>query len=74
MLTRRDQTDLLPAIACPTLLACGRQDSYSPLDRHEDMHARIPGSTLAIIEGAGHMAPMEEPEQVTQAMARWLGL
>ena len=74
MLTRRDQTDLLPTITCPTLLACGRQDSYSPLDRHEDMHARIPGSTLAVIEGAGHMAPMEEPEQVTRAMARWLGL
>jgi len=74
MLTRRDQTDLLSTIRCPTLVACGRHDPYSPLDRHEHMCTRIPGSTLAIIENAGHMAPMEEPEQVTQALARWLGV
>ena len=72
MLSRPDMTEAMGGIACPTLIACGRQDTYSPLDRHEAMHEIIPGSRLVAIENAGHMAPMEEPEQVTEAMRAWL--
>jgi pimeloyl-ACP methyl ester carboxylesterase len=35
LLDRPDATDLLPRIACPTLLLCGRDDGWSPLARHE---------------------------------------
>ena len=32
-----------------------------------------PGATLVVIEDSGHMSPVEQPEQVSQALLRWLG-
>lgn len=55
-----------------TLIICGREDGWSPLARHEQMHALVPGSTLAVIEHSGHMSTMEQPEAVSQALRRWL--
>lgn len=72
LLNRPDAETLLPAIGCPTLLLCGRQDSWSPLSRHELMASRIPGSMLAVIEDSGHMSTMERPEAVSEAMRGWL--
>jgi pimeloyl-ACP methyl ester carboxylesterase len=51
---------------------CGREDSWSTLPTHKDIAARIRGSKLAIVENAGHMAPMERPEKVTAALVTWL--
>jgi pimeloyl-ACP methyl ester carboxylesterase len=71
---RADVSDLLPLIACPTLLLCGKEDRYASPACHEAMAARIPGARLDIIEEAGHMAPMEAPDAVTAALSAWLGL
>lgn len=63
----------LPAsIKCPTLVLCGRQDQLTPLDRHEEMAAGIKGARLEIIEDCGHMSTMEKPDEVNQALRRWL--
>jgi pimeloyl-ACP methyl ester carboxylesterase len=51
---------------------CGRQDSWAPVAQHEAMHALIPASTLAVLEDAGHMAPMEQPDAVANVLLRWL--
>lgn len=72
LLARRDATPLLPSIAVPTLLLCGREDGWSPPARHEFMHAHIPGSRLAVIERCGHMSTMEAPEAVNAALRNWL--
>jgi pimeloyl-ACP methyl ester carboxylesterase len=72
LLTRPDGTNLLQSIGVPTLVLCGRQDSWSPVAQHEAMQALTPGATLAVIEDAGHMAPMEQPQAVAQAMLQWL--
>lgn len=72
LLTRPDASAMLPGISCPTLLLCGREDRWSPLARHEQMAARIPGARLAVIEGAGHMTTMERPESVSAAMRDFL--
>jgi pimeloyl-ACP methyl ester carboxylesterase len=73
LLARPDVTPLLDAVRCPALILCGREDSWSPLARHEEMAAAIPGSTLAVIEECGHMAPMERPREVAAALREWLG-
>jgi len=52
----------------------GRQDHWSPLAQHEEIAALIPHSELVVIEDSGHMSPVEQPEQVTKALLRWLGL
>ena len=53
LLGRPDASEHLPLIACPTTIICGRQDSWSPLSRHEAIHAAIVGSTLRAIEDCG---------------------
>jgi pimeloyl-ACP methyl ester carboxylesterase len=74
LLTRPDARPLLPKITCPTLVMVGRQDKWSPLAQHEEIAAAIPGAELVVIEDSGHMAPVEQPEQVSRAILAWLGL
>ena len=72
LLARPDARDVFSRIDVPTLLACGREDAWSPLARHERMHALLPHSTLVVIEHSGHMTPMEQPEAVIAALTTWL--
>ncbi len=72
LLERPDATALLPQIACPTLLLCGREDAWSPLARHQQMAAMMPRAHFAIIDDCGHMSTMERPETVAATMLAWL--
>lgn len=72
LLGRPDATTVLQALNCPTLLVCGRQDLWSPLSRHERMQELCPGAELVVIEDSGHMSTMEQPEQVSKALADWM--
>ncbi|MCU4654666.1 alpha/beta hydrolase [Roseibacterium sp. SDUM158016] len=69
---RPDQQDTLRGVSVSALILCGREDRLCPVERHELMHALIPGSDLVIVEGAGHMPTLERPEETTAALARWL--
>ncbi len=71
LLNRPDATPVLASIRCPTLVMCGREDTWSPVAQHEEIASRIGGSKLKIIERCGHMAPMEKPEEVTAALEEW---
>ncbi|WP_342360806.1 alpha/beta fold hydrolase [Terrarubrum flagellatum] len=73
LLDRPDARPLLQRIACPTLVMVGRQDRWSPLAQHEEIAAAIPGAEFVVIEDSGHMAPVEQPDQVSRALMRWLG-
>jgi pimeloyl-ACP methyl ester carboxylesterase len=72
LLNRPDARPELARITCPTTIVCGRQDKWSPLDRHEMMHRAIAHSKLVVIEDSGHMTPAEQPRAVTQALRDWL--
>ncbi len=72
LLQRPDASDLLPQIACPTLLLCGEQDQWSPPAQHREMQQLIAGSRLVIVPEAGHMSPMEQPQAVNAALLAWL--
>jgi pimeloyl-ACP methyl ester carboxylesterase len=72
LLSRPDSTPVLPTIACPTMVLCGRDDHVSTPEQHQTMAEAIPQATLTIIEHCGHMAPMEKPAQVNAAMQEWL--
>jgi pimeloyl-ACP methyl ester carboxylesterase len=72
LIHRPDASDVLLAIRVPTLLLCGRQDFWSPPSQHEAMHQLAPHACLAVVEDAGHMAPMERPEAVAAEILRWL--
>lgn len=72
LLGRREQASLLPQIACPTLVITGELDAWSPPAQHREIAAAIPAATLVIVEGAGHMLPLEAPAAVNEAIADWL--
>ncbi|MES2756036.1 MAG: alpha/beta fold hydrolase [Pseudomonadota bacterium] len=72
LLGRPDATAQLAHIAVPTLVLCGQQDGWSPPARHQAMAAMIPGSELRLIDDCGHMAMMEQPAAVLQALEEWL--
>ena len=72
LLGRPVVTDLLPQIACPTLVMTGSADAWAPPAQHEGIAAAIPDSELVIVEGAGHMIQLEAPEAVNAAIANWL--
>ena len=72
LIHRPDASDMLSAIRVPTLILCGQQDFWSPPSQHEAMHQLAPHARLAVIDEAGHMAPMERPEAVAAEMLRWL--
>lgn len=69
---RRDQTETLRRYAGQTLILCGRQDILCPVERHRLMQNLIPGSTIQIVEDAGHLPTLEQPQITTAALSRWL--
>ena len=72
LLDRPDAREVFTALRCPTLLLCGRQDAWSPLARHEQMHALLPCSRLVAVEDSGHMSTMEQPAAVSRALVEWM--
>ncbi|WP_298857788.1 alpha/beta hydrolase [uncultured Sulfitobacter sp.] len=69
---RPDQRDTLRGVCVPTLVLCGRDDRLCPVARHELMHELVVSSVLEIIEGAGHLPTLEQPQQTTAALLRWM--
>jgi pimeloyl-ACP methyl ester carboxylesterase len=69
---RPDATPVLASIACPTLVLCGAQDTWSPPDRHGRLVELIPGAILRIVDDCGHMSTMERPLDVLAALQEWM--
>jgi pimeloyl-ACP methyl ester carboxylesterase len=70
----RDRPDMaahLPSVAVPTLVIVGEHDAITPPAGAEKMTKAVPRATYVLIRGAGHMSPMEQPQQVTDAMRRF---
>lgn len=72
IISRPDFRPGLPAIQCPTLVLCGRQDQLTPLADSESIAAAIPGAKLVVVEECGHMSTMERPEIVNRTLRAWL--
>lgn len=58
----------LGEITVPTLVICGREDKLTPVKYSEYLQQNIPNARLKIIERAGHMVMLEQPEAVTNAL------
>lgn len=67
-----DLRDVLPTIEVPTLLLYGEEDQRSPLAVAEEMHSRIPGSTLIVIPEVGHQSNVEAADRFNAEVRRFL--
>lgn len=72
LMERKDQQKALAAADLPALVLCGRQDVLCPLERHELIAGLISGARLEVIENAGHLPTLEQPEHTSAALGRWL--
>jgi pimeloyl-ACP methyl ester carboxylesterase len=62
----------LSQIRKPTLIVWGGEDKLIPPSVGETMHQQIPGSSLLIVEGCGHLAPSECTKPVLAGTLRFL--
>jgi pimeloyl-ACP methyl ester carboxylesterase len=70
---RPDSDGLLPAMGgIPTLVLAGAADRAIAQPVMQQMAEGIPGSIYQVIEDAGHLTSLEQPEAVTAAIAAFL--
>ena len=73
MTSGRDLLDFrLYKIRQPTLIVWGSQDDLIPLSAGKRMHELIPHSVLNVVEGCGHLAPLECSEPVVEGTVDFL--
>lgn len=68
LMAEADQRDVLPHIEVPTLLIWGELDARSPLTVARQFEQAIPGASLVVIPGAGHVSNLEQPERFNAAV------
>ena len=72
LLTTFDRRALLAHIRVPTLLLAGSDDRTAPASVMQRMATRIPGAELHILEGCGHLGPMDQPEAFNATLLAFL--
>ena len=72
MAERDDQTELLPKITVPTLILVGAEDAITPVADSEKMHHAIAGSSLVVLDHAGHVSNLERTQQFNDALLHFL--
>lgn len=69
---RSETCSFLGAISIPTLIICGRADEVTPLAQSEFMHEHIKDSVLKIIDNAGHVSNLEQPDEFNAHLLEFL--
>jgi 3-oxoadipate enol-lactonase len=72
LLTTFDRRALLAEIRVPTLLVAGSDDKVAPASVMERMAQKIPGAEYVLLEGCGHLGPMDQPDAFNAALAGFL--
>ena len=66
------QSESFDSILVPTLGVCGDQDRVTPPKLSEELAEGIKRSTLAYVEGAGHLANQEHPADFNDIVSRFV--
>lgn len=69
---RSETCSILNEIKIPTLIICGREDALTPLAKSEYMHANIQDSVLKIINHAGHVSNLEQPQEFNKYLCEFI--
>jgi pimeloyl-ACP methyl ester carboxylesterase len=72
LMTRPDSTNDLAKISIPVLILHGADDQIVPLPEAQSMQHMIPGAQLTILQNAGHLPNLEQPEQFNHAVRTFL--
>jgi pimeloyl-ACP methyl ester carboxylesterase len=73
---RRDEVELddveLEAVRAPALVAVGEHDKPDFRAISERLARELPNAQFAVIEGAGHLPPLERPDETAALVRRFL--
>lgn len=70
--SRKDSTAMLSSISIPTLVIVGSEDKVTPPEVNQKMAHGILGSQYQVIQGAGHFANLERPQQFNSVLGTFL--
>jgi 3-oxoadipate enol-lactonase len=69
---REDRGAPVERIAAPTLVVTGDEDAVYPPATAAALARRIPGARLAVVQGAGHVSNLDQPERFNAAVLAFL--
>jgi len=72
MRDRRDSVELLATFNLPTLVIGASDDKAMPREHYQVLCAGLPEATCALIDAAGHMANLEQPQTFNKALLDFL--
>jgi 3-oxoadipate enol-lactonase len=65
-------TDRISEIKIPTMVVVGREDPATPVEMAKDIHERIAGSEMVILDHAAHLSNLEQPDAFNRAVLGFL--
>ena len=72
LLTTFDRRPELKDIAVPALVLAGSEDRTAPPQVMERMAKEIPAAQYVVLEGCGHLGPMDQPDAFNSAVEAFL--
>jgi 3-oxoadipate enol-lactonase len=72
MALRHDRRDWLKQVKVPTLIITGSEDALMDTSTSKEMNDAIDGSRLEVIEGAGHLSNVDQPERFNALVREFL--
>lgn len=72
LLTTFDRKKELAGIQVPTLVIAGSDDKTAPSAMMKRMAQKIPGAEYVLLEGCGHLGPMDQPDAFNAALLAFL--
>jgi pimeloyl-ACP methyl ester carboxylesterase len=72
IMNRPDSRPGLKAIACPTLVLVGAEDTQTTPEHASEIADGIPGAQFLVVPECGHLSTLEQPSTVTAALVNWL--
>ena len=69
---RSETCSSLSEVSIPTLIICGREDEVTPLEQSIFMNEHIKGSILKVIDNAGHVSNLEQPNEFNKHISEFL--
>ena len=71
-LSRTDRRVALAGLTMPVLVLAGADDTLASAALQHEVVGLLPDAALALVDGAGHFAPLERPDAVAAHVAAWL--
>ena len=69
---RKETCSILHEVGVPVLILVGKEDKITPPVAAQLMHEKIKGSVLGIIDHAGHLSNIENPEEFNNQLKKFI--